>query len=58
MTELEKTYVMAKNPPPPMTWEDYERRLKEEWGKLLEKEYLYSASTGQLEDAGRSCWMR
>lgn len=31
----ETTYSMAKGAPPPMAWEQYSERVRQEWGKLL-----------------------
>lgn len=36
MVTFEITYKMAENPPQPMSWEDYEKKLKVEWNSLLE----------------------
>lgn len=36
MTTLEKTYTMADKAPPPMAWDEYERRLKGEWQHVLD----------------------
>jgi hypothetical protein len=35
---LEKTYELAANPPAPMSWEEYERRVKAEWTALLDSD--------------------
>jgi hypothetical protein len=32
---LNETYKMAENPPIPMSWEEYEKRLTQEWQTLL-----------------------
>jgi hypothetical protein len=36
MSLLEITYKMANNPPPPMAWDDYEKKLKVEWHQVLD----------------------
>ena len=38
MVTFEITYKMAENPPQPMSWEEYEKRLKSEWEKLLDSD--------------------
>ena len=35
---FKKTYEMHPNPPAAMSWEDYERRVREEWQALLNSE--------------------
>lgn len=32
---FEKTYALAPDPPPPMQWDDYERRVLDAWRELL-----------------------
>lgn len=38
MVTLEKTYEMAENPPQPMSWEEYEEKLTQEWQSLLDSD--------------------
>jgi hypothetical protein len=32
-----KTYEMAKVPPPPMPWQEYEARVPGEWKRILDR---------------------